>query len=263
MIIKTFVANSLHRAAGLVLGFAALGMAFAGLAPVEARAEAPTPLMWVVKDHDSTVYLFGSIHLMKPGVEWQTPKVKDAFSKSETLWLELTDMDDQAKMIGLVQRYGLDPNGKATAGLTPEEIAKLEGILAGKGMTVQQIMPLKKWMLSLTLLQLEAMRLGYDAQSGVDLTLLKLARERQMPIRGFETAEDQMKMLASGTEEEDLKGLRQMLEEVGKADNTLDRLFNAWMRGDEAGLNTEMNKFGTDNDPARALYSSPLAAAIW
>lgn len=256
MIIKTFVANSLHRAAGLVLGFAALGMAFAGLAPVEARAEAPTPLMWVVKDHDSTVYLFGSIHLMKPGVEWQTPKVKDAFSKSETLWLELTDMDDQAKMIGLVQRYGLDPNGKATAGLTPEEIAKLEGILAGKGMTVQQIMPLKKWMLSLTLLQLEAMRLGYDAQSGVDLTLLKLARERQMPIRGFETAEDQMKMLASGTEEEDLKGLRQMLEEVGKADNTLDRLFNAWMRGDEAGLNTEMNKFGTDNDPA--LYQRLL-----
>jgi uncharacterized protein YbaP (TraB family) len=256
MIIKTFVTNSLHRVAGLVLGFAALGMAFAGVVPVEARAETPTPLMWVVKDHDSTVYLFGSIHLMKPGVEWQTPKVKDAFAKSETLWLELTDMDDQAKMMGLVQRYGIDPNGKATSGLTPEEVTRLEGILTSKGMTLQHIMPLKKWMVSLVLLQLEAARLGYEPQTGVDLTLLKLARERQMPIQGFETAEDQMKMLASGTEEEDLKGLRQMLEEVGKPDNTLDRLFNAWMRGDETGLNAEMNKFGTDNDPA--LYKRLL-----
>jgi uncharacterized protein len=256
MIIKTFVANSLHRAAGLVLGFAALGMAFAGLAPVEARAETPTPLMWVVKDHDSTVYLFGSIHLMKPGVEWQTPKIKDAFAKSETLWLELTDMDDQAKMMGLVQKYGIDPSQKATSGLTPEEVTRLEGILTSKGMTLQHIMPLKKWMVSLVLLQLEAARLGYEPQTGVDLTLLKLARERQMPIQGFETAEDQMKMLASGTEEEDLKGLRQMLEEVGKPDNTLDRLFNAWMRGDETGLNAEMNKFGTDNDPA--LYKRLL-----
>lgn len=256
MTIKTFVANSLHRAAGFVLGFAALGMAFTSLAPVEARAEAPTPLMWVVRDADSTVYLFGSIHLMKPGTEWQTSKVKDAFAKSETLWLELTDMDDQAKMMGLVRQYGFDPSRKVTDGLTPEEVAKLESVLASKGMTLQQLMPMRKWMLSLVLLQLESARLGYDPVTGVDLTLLKLARERQMPISGFETAEDQMKMLAAGSEEEDMVGLRQMLSEIGLADNTLDRLFNAWKRGDEAGLNAEMNKFDAENDPA--LYQRLL-----
>lgn len=256
MIIRTFVANSLHRAAGFVLGFAALGLVFTSFAPVEARAETPTPLMWVVRDADSTVYLFGSIHLMKPGTEWQTPKVKDAFAKSDTLWLELTDMDDQAKMMGLVRQYGFDASRKVTDGLTPEEIAKLEGILTSKGMALQSVMPMRKWMLSLVLLQLESARLGYDPMTGVDLTLLRLARERQMPISGFETAEDQMKMLAAGSEEEDLVGLRQMLSEVGQADNTLDRLFNAWKRGDEAGLNAEMNKFDAENDPA--LYQRLL-----
>ncbi|MBP2158054.1 MULTISPECIES: TraB/GumN family protein [Asticcacaulis] len=256
MIIRTFVANSLHRAAGFVLGFAALGLVFTSFAPVEARAETPTPLMWVVRDADSTVYLFGSIHLMKPGTEWQTPKVKDAFAKSDTLWLELTDMDDQAKMMGLVRQYGFDVSRKVTDGLTPEEIAKLESILTSKGMALQSVMPMRKWMLSLVLLQLESARLGYDPMTGVDLTLLRLARERQMPISGFETAEDQMKMLAAGSEEEDLVGLRQMLSEVGQADNTLDRLFNAWKRGDEAGLNAEMNKFDAENDPA--LYQRLL-----
>jgi uncharacterized protein len=256
MTIKTFVANSLHRAAGLVLGFAALGLAVTGLAPVEARAEAPKPLMWVVKDHDSTVYLFGSIHLMKPGTEWQAGKVADAFTKSESLWLELTDMDDQTKMMDLVRQYGFDPSRKVTDGLTPEEIAKIEGILTSRNMTLQSVLPMRKWMLSLVLLQLESARLGYDPMTGVDLTLLKLARERQIPVSGFETAEDQMKMLAAGSEEEDLKGLRQMLSEVGQADNTLDRLFNAWKRGDEAGLNAEMNKFDAENDPA--LYQRLL-----
>ena len=82
MTLKTFVANSLHRAAGFVLGFAALGLAFTSLAPVEARAEAPKPLMWIVKDADSTVYLFGSIHLMNPGTEWQAGRVGKAFATS-------------------------------------------------------------------------------------------------------------------------------------------------------------------------------------
>ncbi len=256
MTIRTFVAHGLHRAVGFVLGFAALGLVFTSFAPVDARAETPTPLMWVVRDADSTVYLFGSIHLMKPGTEWQTPKIRDAFAGSDALWLELTDMDDQAKMMNLVRQYGFDPSRKVTDGLTPEEIAKIEGILAAKGMSLQQIMPMRKWMLSLVLLQLESARLGYDPLTGVDLTLLKLARERQIPISGFETAEDQMKMLAAGSEEEDLVGLRQMLSEVGQADNTLDRLFNAWKRGDEAGLNAEMNKFDAENDPA--LYQRLL-----
>lgn len=256
MTIRTFVANGLHRATGFVLGFAALGLVFTSFAPVDARAETPTPLMWVVRDADSTIYLFGSIHLMKPGTEWQTPKIKDAFASSDALWLELTDMDDQAKMMNLVRQYGFDPSRKVTDGLTPEEIAKIEGVLTAKGMSLQQILPMRKWMLSLVLLQLESARLGYDPMTGVDLTLLKLARERQIPISGFETAEDQMKMLAAGSEEEDLIGLREMLSEVGQADNTLDRLFNAWTRGDEAGLNAEMNKFDAENDPA--LYQRLL-----
>lgn len=256
MTIKAFIADSLHRGAGIILGFAALGLAVTGVAPVSAHAEEARPLMWVVRDEDSTLYLLGSIHMMKPGTEWQTPTIKDAFAKSDTLWLELTDMDDQAKMMGVIQRYGIDPGKKVTDGLTAEEITKLDELLKKNGMSVQMVTPMKKWLVALLLVQFEAARLGYDFKTGVDLTLLNQARERKMALHGFETAEDQIRMLAGGSDEEDLKSLRQVLAEIGTENSTFDRLFNAWASGNEAGINAEMNKFSTDNDPA--LYKRLL-----
>ena len=28
------------------------------------------PALWVVRDQDTTVYLFGTIHVLKPGLSW-------------------------------------------------------------------------------------------------------------------------------------------------------------------------------------------------
>ena len=49
------------------------------------------PALWVVKDEDTTVYLFGSIHILKPGLGWFDDGVKTAFDSSDQLLLELVE----------------------------------------------------------------------------------------------------------------------------------------------------------------------------
>src|SRR3954469_9877601 len=76
------------------------------LAAAVAKAE---PAMWVIKDADSTIYLIGTLHLLKRDTEWNSEKVKKCVRESTELWLEITDFDDKTTMAALLAKFGLDP----------------------------------------------------------------------------------------------------------------------------------------------------------
>src|SRR5690348_3659995 len=78
--------------ARLAAAVAAAALCFAAPALAE-------PAMWVVKDADSTIYLFGSVHLLKPGLDWQSPKLTAALKSAQEVWFEIADPSDQQKMI--------------------------------------------------------------------------------------------------------------------------------------------------------------------
>ena len=71
-------------AASAISAIAAAGAAFA------------EPGLWVVKDKDSTIYLFGTVHMLKPDTVWHSPKIDKALGSAKELWLELPTTDPAA-----------------------------------------------------------------------------------------------------------------------------------------------------------------------
>src|SRR5688500_3137233 len=71
------------------------GCACAALLLCRALPSVAEPAMWVVKDEDSTIYLLGTFHATKPGMEWRSEKIDAAFKASDELWLEAT-VDENA-----------------------------------------------------------------------------------------------------------------------------------------------------------------------
>jgi len=69
---------------------AALTAAMPTNAPVETRPEPPPaePAMFVVRDADTTVYIFGTFHALDGRAQWFGERVKDAFEQSNELILE-------------------------------------------------------------------------------------------------------------------------------------------------------------------------------
>lgn len=65
------------------LGTAAMGV-IAAVAIVAGRAEA-APAMWLVKDGDSEIYLFGSMHVLQPGLKWRAPAYDEAWRRADTV----------------------------------------------------------------------------------------------------------------------------------------------------------------------------------
>ena len=58
-----------------------------------ARTVKARPALFVVRDADTTIWLFGTIHLLPPAVDWRTPAVDRAIADADTLVTEIPDED--------------------------------------------------------------------------------------------------------------------------------------------------------------------------
>ena len=55
----------------------------------DARARNDGPAIWYVKDHDSTLYLFGTVHLLSPDFNWIRSDLEAVFRESGTVFFEI------------------------------------------------------------------------------------------------------------------------------------------------------------------------------
>ena len=250
--LKTTASTLARLTAGVVLG---VGLAAAVVAPVHAqtaaaaaeaapairavpRAEGQGPAMWVVKDADSTLYLFGTVHLLRPTTAWGTDRIDAALDSADKLVLEISNPDDQAAVIPLIQQHGLSPATPLSSLLTAEELAKLDAAGQTIGLSAAQLDPFRPWFAALTLSVAPLAKAGYDPASGVELILKARAEAAGKPVTGFETIDEQIRILAGFPQEDQLDFLRSTLEDFDTATTDLDKLVEAWATGDIEAIET-------------------------
>lgn len=200
------------------------------------RAEGAGPALWVVKDADSTIWLFGTVHVLRPTTAWGSDKVDAAFAEADQFWMELADPGDQAAALPLIYRYGIDMQTPLTSYLTVEETARLSEAAQASGLSVQQLSVMKPWLAAMTLSVAPSIKAGYDPMSGVEPVLKARAEAAGIPIRGVETIDQQIQFLAGLSPEIQLEFLRYTLENYEDATAELDRMVDAWARGDTSVL---------------------------
>ncbi|MCS6627415.1 TraB/GumN family protein [Roseibacterium beibuensis] len=245
--LKTTVSTLGRLTAGAVLG---LGLAAAVMSPAHAQvvtppvaeeapairavppAEGDGPALWVIKDADSTLYLFGTVHLLRPTTGWGTQRIDAAFDSADKLVLEISNPDDQAALVPLVMQHGMSPATPLSSLLTAEEVAALDEAAKTIGLSAAQMDPFRPWFAALTLSLAPLQKAGYDPTSGVELILKARAEAAGKPISGFETVDEQIRILAGFPEDVQLAFLRSTLEAVEDASVELDRLVEAWAAGD-------------------------------
>ncbi|UDF03878.1 TraB/GumN family protein [Asticcacaulis sp. AND118] len=205
-----------------------------------AEAKEKAPKMWVIKDADSTVYLYGSFHLLKADTKWKTPGLDKVFNSADTLYLEVANLDDQAAAAALVQKYGIDPTGGLLKPYTPQEQQLIRDTYSKYGLNIDQLVMLKPWLASLMLVMAQMQKEGFDPNAGVDKTLLNAARAKNLPVKGLDTMEDQMKVLASGLFGEESKALLDIVKEDANVKETFGKMLTAWSTGDLKALESLM-----------------------
>lgn len=238
-------------AAGVALGLAACAALYAGDARAEtpaapapiarppiAQAEGDGPALWAIRDADSTIYLFGTIHMLKPGTAWGSDKVDAAFDSASDVWFEVTNPDDQSEVGPLVQQYGLSPDRPLSSWLSSEEQTALDAAARTSGLTAAQIDPFRPWFAAVMIATGPLSEAGYVPAQGVELNLRARALAAGKPIHGFETSGQQIGGLARMSDDNQMVYLRHYLKSHATAAADFDRAVAGWRVGDQTAMDT-------------------------
>ncbi|MFN3726059.1 MAG: TraB/GumN family protein [Allosphingosinicella sp.] len=221
--------------------------AAAPAAPTCAQRHDGAPAMWVARDDDTTVYLFGTFHLLDGCIDWFNDEVREAFDRSNELVMEIILPDNPAEiqqaMMPLITRYAVDQQGrKLSDRLTPEQNRALGAALASAGAPAGAFDMFEPWFVNMTLASLMAQRLGMTGEHGAEAVLKRAAAGRNMTIGAVETIEGQIQMFDTMSDEAQLAMLRETLDDMDEMQQVLPRMTAVWRTGDAEGIDRMMNE---------------------
>jgi len=205
------------------------------LSPLAGPAAAEPPV-WVVRDQDSTLVLFGSVHVLPRGLDWRPDALDAALAKADDLWFETAvDPASQAEAVQAMQNAAWLPAGQALSTLlSPAGRARLARVCATLGLSPADFEAMRPWLVDLKLGLTALARQGALASAGVEQTLADAAPAATR--RAFETPTEQIAFFAEAPVADQVASLEDTLRQLEEDPAFYDRLIDAWSRGDVNGV---------------------------
>ncbi|MFO1406433.1 MAG: TraB/GumN family protein [Steroidobacteraceae bacterium] len=196
-------------------------------------------LLWEVRGPHATVWLLGSVHVLKPG-EAPLPAAADrAYGAAQRLVMEI-DVDaadaDPLELAAAMQSAALLPRGQTLRDVLAPDYDSIDRQAQAAGLDLAALEGYAPWLAALTVMDLELARRGYSPEYGIEQTLARRAARDGKPIEGLETAAEQFAMLASMPMPMQKRFLQMTLEESAGMDRELGELLDAWRSGDTDAL---------------------------
>lgn len=241
---------------------AALAVALALLSAASpAHAQPP---VWVVRDADSEMLLFGSVHVLPPGLDWRPAALDAALSQADDIWFELPvgpDADAEAARLAAAWGY-LPPDRTLTGLLSVDGAARLARVAQQYGLPMALIDRFEPWLAEVALAGATYRAAGADSASGVEKSLAAAAPPAAAR-RALETPAEQIALFDGTPMPEQVASLEESLTETEDDPQAYAELVEAWMRADVATLETDA--LGPLREAAPGLYARLVTArnAAW
>lgn len=211
--------------------FVRRSLAVLATTPIFACGAYAAPAIWKVSDADSSVWLFGSIHMLPQGMEWRTEIFDNLLDEADRIYFE-TDLgaEAQSRILALTMERGFARDGLLlNQRIDSKLMSKVRSAAETYAVPVPTLLAMQPWMAASTISVAALTAAGYNPTQGVESILVgEIPVERQ----GFlETAEQQIEALAGGSEVDQIKMLAATLGETDTLAEMVDSMVTAWMEG--------------------------------
>ncbi len=212
------------------------GALFAGAA--SARSPAEQGLVWELRGPHNTIYLAGSMHLLRPDAADLPAPVQRAYRDSSELVMEidLDDLDPQAGAMFTATHGTYGPGQSLRAALGEARFARVLEEGTKLGIPSAALDRLEPWVVALLLSVAQMNAAGLDTSAGVEQQLQALAQTDGKPIAGLETLDFQLSIFDDLPPEQQAKFLELTLAEGEQMQDELDAITAAWREGRAADL---------------------------
>ena len=196
-------------------------------------------LLWAVEGEHNTVWLLGSVHVLRAGDATLPTAAEEAFDDAEQIVMEV-DLDgadaDPLALATAMQSQALLPEGQTLRSVLGSDYAAMNAQARQSGIDLASLDPFAPWLVAMAVLDQEMARRGYLPEHGVEQTLARRAARQGKPIEGLETAAEQFAMLASMPLPTQKRFLQMTLDESTELDQELADMLAAWRTGNTAAL---------------------------
>src|SRR5262245_1484963 len=161
------------------------------LVAAPAFADGHGPALWKISDADTRIYIFGSVHALKPGTVWLSDELRQKVSSATAIYLEISAVEQQPLFVaGLLLKYGFVQRGDSLKKHLPDKLyAELAAALARQGMRSTTYDRFKPWTAEIAYAAGKFVQAGYNPAHGVEATIIGIAKADHIPVDGLETGE--------------------------------------------------------------------------
>jgi uncharacterized protein YbaP (TraB family) len=212
--------------------------------------------LWQVSDASGVrAWIFGTVHALPPGTQWQRPAVSDALAMADRLVLEIAEPLSPAIATEALQKVALTPGLPApSTRIDAQYRSALDKTYNRLGLRDQSFPDMETWAVALQIAAIAGEKDGVHATDGVEPELRKLAGRK--PIAGLETIDGQFAIFDNLPPRQQVTLLEQTVVEVNSAEDEERDLLALWLKGDDLGIARESERgFLAD----RALHDALLS----
>lgn len=195
------------------------------------------PPVWVVRDADSTIVLFGSVHLLPRDLDWRPQVLTETLPVADDVWFEIP-MDANARLESsrLAMARGLLPKGESLSNLLDKKAAaRLHKVATGLNIPIRELDTLQPWLAEVTLSLAQIAKYGGRTDSGVEDVLWNAAPSTAQR-RSFETPEGQISLFADVPRSLQITSLNDTVRTIEEDPKDFEKVVSLWMAGDVDGL---------------------------
>ena len=256
----TFAKGKSGRLLGLAAAFWLAAPALASAAPAApavapaaaprpVAGAAPRPAIWLLADEDTRIYMFGTIHMLPPGLDWRSAAFDDVVRQADELVLEVAEDGDSASPEAVAPLMMLAKSMPIVDRVSPERREALREMIESLGLSVEMFDGVQTWAAAMTIAVagLAQALAGPDGSpediTGVEDALRVDFTGSGRPISGVETGPQQLGFLAGLSPETQQEMLEQMVDSYREGDPDLTEPGEeGWLRGDIADIAAEMEE---------------------
>lgn len=191
---------------------------------------AAKPAIWEVRDEDSLMHLFGTVHVLRPETAWMSDILADALAGAEQVWFEVDPhRQKDPVLMGRVMPLMLDLERPLSTKLNAALHDRFSEIARSFGAHPDQFEMFRPAPAAAMLASIALTRAGYSPDSGVDKVLRAMVPDAD--VRELETIEQQIRSVCDMTTDQQVRMLEAALNDIADLDR-LDRVVARWEAGD-------------------------------
>jgi uncharacterized protein YbaP (TraB family) len=220
-----------------------VGLASAASAAPQQAAPAARPALWQVSDPDTTIYLFGTIHLLPGDYHWRTAKFEKALAKSDSLVVEtIIDSKNPATLATVLAKLGYSPGLPPIAErVDPSKRPMLEAAIAKTGIPRAAFDKMETWAAAFTLLGVQFRSAGVEGKEGVEESLRQSFGAAGKPVGQLETNAEQLGFFDTLSQPAQRALLEGAIQAPANFSADFGTMLRSWVNGDVESIARTFN----------------------